>query len=1103
MKFKQISYLKYYKEEVDYYTFLLEAGQGKNINGNMYAILKELCTNKKYADYKVYFVVTNDTREALLSRLSFYNFTSVHLVERNSKEYMRLLATCKYLITDNSFPPYYIKKKEQVMLNTWHGTPLKTLGRCDIENSSSISNVQKNFAMSDYILFPNKYTRDIFMEDYCLKNVLNNKVLLADYPRNVAFFDDELKQQIIRRYGLENKHCYAYMPTWRGTSRNARVKNQKETTVKYLQEIDDKLNDDEIFFVNLHFLIGNDLDLSAFKHIRRFPSEYETYDFLNVCDTLVTDYSSVFFDYAVSRQRIILFTYDLKEYMADRGTYFPIEDLPFVRVDNTDELINELHKDERLDYSDFIKTYCSYAKPSTTADILDLLIDGKGDRLIVENPQNNQKKNIFLHIDKIKNKHQEKFVLHYLENLKGDENYIVLFNGKLNSYLIDLIKQMDNNIQIYGYVAKNYFTFKERVILYITSRIARNIFDKTQKKILKREFNRKFGLLKIDEFINVLDSSQYVAKEFYSQPKIKKIYTNIPVYYYGRLTTKRWFKNKVKLQLNKADEIRNFLDIEVDEETKNMFLNNCVGFMRLYSKSTYHNGILNFKLYFLAKTMIPLHFKDMKVLVGGKEVSSQMASPRGKKILNYWYYNSVNFQLNNDELVQMPIQNKIIFDYTDEKHYFGFHKGISYKVKATRQRYLHSKIHRVNDTISCYFRQSKGNTLFLTVRPSNRTDAPIENFKLNLAYYLAKLLKFKHPILLFEKDSNRYEESASVVYEKLQNMGYTNAYFILDKTYLGRNDIPNQYQKNIIDKYSFKHYLYFFTSQTFIGSEALIHALELRASNKKVLNKLDSLDNDYVFLQHGVMYMISLDSESRTFFRPRSSKGSGKYRVVTSSDAEAEHFITLGKHRPEQIIVCGLPKFDKNKWDEDADKIVIMPTWRPWEYNEMNTVFESTKYYQMMYRIYKSIPVKYKDKVIILPHPLVYQVAKEGNFELKNYMMFDVKYDDILKHTKLLITDYSSIAYDAFYRGCNVIFYWEELQECLEAYGPSTKLMLNEGNAYGDICYNVEQLKEVIEKNCVKTQSEKYKLRYQQLVEFHDGHNTDRLIAQLKEENIL
>ena len=60
MKFKQISYLKYYKEEVDCYTFLLEAGQGKNINGNMYAILKELCTNKKYADYKVYFDFKKD-----------------------------------------------------------------------------------------------------------------------------------------------------------------------------------------------------------------------------------------------------------------------------------------------------------------------------------------------------------------------------------------------------------------------------------------------------------------------------------------------------------------------------------------------------------------------------------------------------------------------------------------------------------------------------------------------------------------------------------------------------------------------------------------------------------------------------------------------------------------------------------------------------------------------------------------------------------------------------------------------------------------------------------------------------------------------------------
>ena len=76
------------------------------------------------------------------------------------------------------------------------------------------------------------------------------------------------------------------------------------------------------------------------------------------------------------------------------------------------------------------------------------------------------------------------------------------------------------------------------------------------------------------------------------------------------------------------------------------------------------------------------------------------------------------------------------------------------------------------------------------------------------------------------------------------------------------------------------------------------------------------------FLQHGVMYMVSLDSESRSFFKPM--KTEGKYRVVTSSVEEARHFIELGGYDPETIYVCGLPKFDRNTLNEDADKIVVM-----------------------------------------------------------------------------------------------------------------------------------------------------------------------------------
>ena len=141
--------------------------------------------------------------------------------------------------------------------------------------------------------------------------------------------------------------------------------------------------------------------------------------------------------------------------------------------------------------------------------------------------------------------------------------------------------------------------------------------------------------------------------------------------------------------------------------------------------------------------------------------------------------------------------------------------------------------------------------------------------------------------------------------------------------------------------------------------------------------------------------------------------------------------------------------------------------------------------------------------MVILPHPLFYEAAKNEEFALKQYMDCDSKYDTILRRTRILVTDYSSIAYDAFYRGANVIFYWEEKDECMEHYGPSTKLMLNEENVYGDICYNGEELSRALLENDREGQKESYMENYRKLVEFHDGRNTERLLEMLQEDGLL
>ena len=106
---------------------LVEPQQGRTINGNMFYIIKELSLNEKYKDFKVYVSLK---KEALLKAekvLESNRIKNIELVEILSNKYYKLMASCKYLITDTSFLTFFIKKEGQEILNTWHGTPLKCL----------------------------------------------------------------------------------------------------------------------------------------------------------------------------------------------------------------------------------------------------------------------------------------------------------------------------------------------------------------------------------------------------------------------------------------------------------------------------------------------------------------------------------------------------------------------------------------------------------------------------------------------------------------------------------------------------------------------------------------------------------------------------------------------------------------------------------------------------------------------------------------------------------------------------------------------------------------------------------------------------------------
>jgi hypothetical protein len=372
--------------------------------------------------------------------------------------------------------------------------------------------------------------------------------------------------------------------------------------------------------------------------------------------------------------------------------------------------------------------------------------------------------------------------------------------------------------------------------------------------------------------------------------------------------------------------------------------------------------------------------------------------------------------------------------------------------------------------------------------------------KLRFGYLLSLITCKKDFILLYEKETSHYEESASVLYERLIDKGYNNVYFIVNRDNIKIQSLEEKYKKNLVYKNTLKHIIYFFKCQKFIGTESLAHSLQLRVADRKVIKKVNDKRIKYVFLQHGVMYMISLNSELRTGFR---KSVYDFHKIVVSSKLEAQHFIDLGGFAKKDLYVCGLLTFDKAYRYDNADKIVIMPTLRRWEVNQSAVDYTQTKYFKMIERIVSAIPKNLRSKVIILPHPMMLNAIR-SNKDFSSYIPSgEFSYDDILKECSLLITDYSSISYDAFYRGSNVIFYWEEKDECLKKYGKNTKLMLNKRNAFGDVVFNKEELKSVFNDNYMHDQKKKYINRYRKIVEFSDNKNAERLIRMLKKDNII
>lgn len=482
-------------------TILLESKHGEDLAGNIFQILKVL-KEEKYKTYAVYLSMKEEYIPKYKELLLRYNMTHIMFVKTGSKTYKRLLATAKYLATDTSFPTYYVKREAQVYLNTWHGTPLKGMGRIVPNREYGLGNVQRNFFIADYLLYQQEFSRDIFQRDYMLKDIYPGKILTCGYPRNVAFFNTKRYEQIRKEMGLEGKQVIVYMPTWRGLLYKKENAKQIQILTKYLADLDNLLKKNQVFYVKLHPYVKEGINLEGFIHIKEFPSQYETYDFLNASDALVTDYSSIMFDYAVANKKIVLFVYDKDEYLKDRGMYVNLDELGLPQARSVKRL-QKILTDPQYDISAFRERFCSYDSPDTAKKVCETWIGGKN-TLPVETVKNNGKEKVLVFTQRAVDTALVEEMNEQVAKDSEIREYYLTFPASVMKKNSSVLSKLDKRINYFPIDLRAGYTLAEFIASHFVFRYDiqnSGMLVRLTRRLSEREYQRIYGSYEFDKLV--------------------------------------------------------------------------------------------------------------------------------------------------------------------------------------------------------------------------------------------------------------------------------------------------------------------------------------------------------------------------------------------------------------------------------------------------------------------------------------------------------------------------------------------------------------------------------------------------------------------------
>ncbi|HZG72654.1 MAG TPA: CDP-glycerol glycerophosphotransferase family protein [Chondromyces sp.] len=325
---------------------VFESFLGKQFSDNPRAIYEYLQDNRY--PYKLYWSVDK-------KHLHNFQDRNLNCIPRFSMKWLFIMPRARFWVTNSRMPSWLPKPKGTIYLQTWHGTPLKRLA-ADMDEvhmpGTTAENYKKNFIKEaknwDYLISPNAYSTEIFRRAF----QFDKEILETGYPRNDFICNHnnrETIKKLLTRYDIPlHKKVILYAPTWRDNQFHGKGKYRFDIHLD-LNLMKEKLGEDYVVLFRLHYLVSEHLDLTSYKgFVYDFSNHEDIRELYLMADLLITDYSSVFFDYGNLKRPMIFYVYDIDQYRDHlRGFYFDFEqEAPGPLVRTTEELIQTIKKME-------------------------------------------------------------------------------------------------------------------------------------------------------------------------------------------------------------------------------------------------------------------------------------------------------------------------------------------------------------------------------------------------------------------------------------------------------------------------------------------------------------------------------------------------------------------------------------------------------------------------------------------------------------------------------------------------------------------------------------------------------------------------------------